>query len=869
MKRILERNLTESFSSPWIPLRQFLSVSFHLRTEPGSNAEGEVEFIGSNDSTIVDGLWADPQYSAARDDETDVTSVFGPSDLNDIPRLHTKLTASTADLPEFVRVVYEHDSGTRGRLSVDFSFVARGVDDLIGVDDATPSVGAGVELSPTDITQFVPGGILTDANIDDAIDAAIEWAQDNTPVGLSSRGYAVEIPAGTWQLSRAHVLPGFGDYRAAVSLRGAGSESTVLRPPASGTGVMFTFGTPNTPSIADVPFTMFLRVSGITFAPATTDTSRWSAIEAYGVVQPIFSDLKVRGLTSSANTDTDGCALNILPAVYDGVEVNSQFVTVRDCNFTECTVGLRVRLAYPVTIENTSCEANHFQNAIIEGALGSWTGNSGTQFMGSPTLHADRWYGQRAMPGTVTGYSRTSGLDSGSGASCGVASSNLCLVTGLSGLDRVLDRGRWLRLTPAGATANELKVRGVYKIDSVASATSCYIRKGSNHTSQGTLTWQVCEAQAGTDFLFEGMYDEGSDHSMFGAWRDSQASGCFTFRNIKAVSLDFVVEADGVQKVRVEDPVRSSGPEMFAWLRQVGQSYVDAPMSQLRVDAYSYPGLVCQAEDLALPGRTVTGMRDAGGVAATRIRTICERLGAVEMFDPRVASSVSLSGADVLSVTGLINGTVLSPSYATREAQWVTNDAEFDAPVIANVAGPVNVNGAGMRGAISAANLPAVPYTCTVVLVGRLESATPLAAEARRVEVRTTDLQQKLALADGTWVNDNLVLTEGTVTGNVLTVIDPDVDTAAHCWIWGQHPNAANVVSTDDGEDYREHNPAFVEWATHTVGENLGIRLADGTDAPSVYPFRWAFFAVFARVLSHAETRQIMDAARNEWPLTP
>lgn len=726
------------------------------------------------------------------------------------------------------------------------------------------------EMSAVDIRRFVPEGeSLSDANIDAALADAITWAFANTAGDLSGGGYVIKIPAGEYNLGGAHGFPAFGEYRCAIGLEGEGMNATVLHPPATGTGTLFTFGNASTPDPADVPFTMYLRIRNLTITPAGgDDTSAWNAITVYGAVNPLIEGVRVRGFSTAAATHEQGIALQILPAVHNGVEVNSQFVVVRDCDFSVNMTGLVARLAYPLTLENVHCQGNHFEDAIIEACLGTWK-NSGAQFQGNSTLFLDRWHGGRRMPSIVTGYSRTTGLDSGTGATCGAASGNLCLVTGLTGLDRTLDRGRWLELGAAGTTPNELKVQGIYKIDSVVGATSCYIRKGSDHTSQSSLSWQVREAQAGTDMVFDGLYDEGSDRAMFGFWRDSNASGAFTVKHPLAVGQDYIVEADGVQKVRIEDPMLSNVADKIAWIRMTSMWYADAPLSSLIVDDYSYPGGVWQANDLAVSGRTVTGMRDAGGVNATRWRDICRRMGAVEIFDTRVASSVSLSGADVLEVEGLIHGSLCVPSYAGREAQWVTNDAAFGTVCIANVEGATNVDGAGMRAVIDSDHLPDHPYTCTVVLIGRLESATPLAAEARRVEVRTTDLQQKFALADGTWINDNLVLTEGTATGNALTAVIPDVDTAAHCWIWGRHPNHLNVISSDDGEDYRGNNSGFVEWASHTVGEDLQLRIADGTDAIFVRPFRWSAIAVFARGLSHAETLQIMGAARGEWNLLP
>jgi hypothetical protein len=729
-----------------------------------------------------------------------------------------------------------------------------------------------------DLRRFAPGGVLTDANIDDAIDAAITAAMLLVGPGFRGPAPIIRCPAGIWTLSRPHVFPawtGTSHNQCVIGFRGESMNETIFLVSSDVTGTpVFTFGTGST---ADVnPWTMYLRVGGFSIIATTEDDCIRTGIRVYCAVNPIIFDVRVRGLTHANAKYDQGRGIEILPATGAGVEINSQFVAILNSDFTACMTGIYVRLSYPVLIDNTHSQASHFENCIFDGCMVEMR-NGGVQFAGDLTAWPDRWYGRRNMPGVVTGFSRTAGLASGTGATCGaMVAGNVCLVTGLTGanLHTQIDRGRWLELTPAGASANELKVRGVYKIDSVVSATSCYVRKGSNHTSQGSLTWQVREAMAGSEMTFDNLYDEGHRVATYGFYRDNLGTGAYVIKRPMSISFDHVVEADGAYRVRVEAPIYANSPPKIARLRMVKEAHVDATMARIDTDDFSYPGLVCrsawQRQLLGLIGsdqRQPVAMRDSGGGNAVRLLTAFEELGFVEWWYALRTASINIVGAEARSWTGLNKGSILTPTVGVLYPTYTPDDPLFGGPCITCVAG-THLTGRGFSGSIAAAHLPTTPYLCTIFTIARMESATPSGgSEMCRVQVSTADANQFVAFNDALWTSGVYGMNEGTGIGNSLTPLTPAMDVDPHAYVFGRHPDGANVISTDHGEDYRYHNAATALSASHTLGANLGVQIGGPTATYSHRGFRVVCVAVKAGPLSQAEHRKLIDLARNEHPL--
>jgi hypothetical protein len=737
-------------------------------------------------------------------------------------------------------------------------------------------------MSDVDVRRFVSGA-LSNANIDDAIDAAIAWAVANTGTDLTGPGYMVTVPAGKWTLARPHVFPAFGTYRCAIGLQGAGMNLTVFSVVSDAeASPVFTFGTASFPSPSSIGFTLYLRVFGFSINAANEGSCKRTGIRMYGAVNPLIQGVSVRGLYAADSTEDQGRGIEILPVTVDGVRLNSQFVDMRNCDVYGCMTGLYVRLSYPCTFDNVHAQGCMFENAIIQGSTVTWI-NSGIQF-GSIGVFPDRWYGNRNMPGVVSGFDSTAGLINATSVTCGAQSGGLCVVSGgtLAGLDAREDKARWVRLTPTGSTANELKVKGVYKIRRILSDTSMEIVKGSNHTSQGGLSAQLCQADNQVTLTLTNVYNESlNNRATVGAWRDDTGGSEYVIEKAEFQGGEFILEADRVKSVTIRNIRQSNTTVKAAKLEYVESSDIEADISKIEADDYSYAGLRC-LDNTSFPNAlSVKGTwRSANGGTAARLRSALRELGAVEIWDVRVASSLSLTGADVNSITGVVNGTILLPSTtapAGLKPTYTALDLGLDAPAI------VGVTGAGaarsfMEGQILAANLPSYGYTTTLVLIGRVPDTA--ISFARRFQARTEGafpnfVQHFIGL------HDNQYRATGTYAyyrtyGNEYpnnegsSVYSATTDTEPHVWVSSAMQTVADgaqALSWDRGE-WIAGGPVSVR-PFHFLGANMLVGIGAELGQVNSGSLIWTVAAVIPRSLAHAEHQRIVDLARVEFPLEP
>jgi hypothetical protein len=731
-------------------------------------------------------------------------------------------------------------------------------------------------LSTVDLRMFVPGRVLTDANIDDAIDAAIAYAMSQTGPGLDGPGYDVIVPAGKWTLSRPHAFPAFGAYRCAVGLRGAGRDKTIFLVTTDvAASAVFTFGaaTYTGPGVA---MTFGLRVSGFSVMAAVEGSCNRTGLRFYGAVNPAVRDVRVRGLCHAASTADQARGIEVLPVLENGQYVNSQFFDMRDVDIFSCMTGLYVRLSYPVTLDNVMVQGCFFQNAIIQGSTVTWL-NSGIQ--GGLSDDPNVWYGNRDMPNTVSGFDSTAGLGSGTGATCGTQTSKLCVVTGLSGLDPWLDKARWIRLTPAGASANELKARGVYKIERVLSATSCTIRKGSNHTSQGSLSWQICECEGQNTLTIRNTYNETLRKATIGGWRDSQGGSAYVIESAEFQGGQFIMEADNIRSVTIRNIRESNGAAKAVQLAYVDWSEIEADVSRVECDEYSWPGMRC-LDNTSFPNGVYSKgtARTANGGSQVRLLAALREMGAVEVWDVRATSSLSLTGANVNSITGLIKGNVLTPGSAApagAKPTYTALDPLLDMPAI------VGVSGAGaarshMAGLIAASHLPNYPYSTTIVLIGRCPDT--VVNNFRRAQVKTEDpgggfVQHIIGLHDNQYAatgsyayyrvyNNFYPNNEGYASYSLTTDTDP------HIWIAGAASPmhlGAQIMSWD--KEVWKAGGVRTAHPSHFVGRDLQVGIGAEYAGINSGSLIWTVFAVIPHALSHAEHQKLVDLARHEFPL--
>lgn len=717
-----------------------------------------------------------------------------------------------------------------------------------------------------DLRDFVSG--LNDGNIDGAIEAAKTAAYGLTDgVGFGGPGVIIKAPRGKWLLAQPHVFPAPGEYEVAVSFEGAGMNETIfLAATDAEASSVFTFGT-YAPGIM-MPHTAYLRVRGFSVLATVEGNTKRHGLTLYGPICSVLSDVRVRGFRAPDATWAQGGGIRILETLSDGVPVNSQFPTIRDCDIYGCMIGLHVIQAGPILVENSNFQGSALHNVVADGVSGTFR-HCGLQ--GGVQDDANEPWGLRKFTPFVTGWSRTAGLPNGTGATCSAAAGQLCTVTGLSSLLGAGDLGaagnksHWLELTPSGSSSNERKVAGIYKIENVLSSTSCTIRKASNHASQGGLAFQV-RRSVDNKIAAENCYDEGHDKiAMFGFYGSVNPTSTLSVSNstLSATSdVEAMIEAQDCFRVETHGNNVTNTPQFEARLRWVAESNLDATRLRVDADDASHPGVVCRSawmtDSQKIPSKRAVGMHDSMGGHSVRLRSAMEELGFVEAWDARVPSSITIAGGKAQAMVGLINGTVLGPKHAGVYPDYVANDPAFGGPCIANVPGAGT--GGSFRGVIAANKLPAVPYGCLFMIVGRLESPTTGPSDPLSVSIETASGLHLLGLNDGVWRPSGFAVAS---SGGGTGFLDTPVDTNPHVFVLGRSVQGNNAVSTDNGDDYNRSGFIALQ---HAPGNPMTVIIGGG--GVHTYTYRWVLMGVKPGPFSPHEHRRFVDLARNEWPLS-
>lgn len=269
-------------------------------------------------------------------------------------------------------------------------------------------------------------------------------------------------------------------------------------------------------------------------------------------------------------------------------------------------------------------------------------------------------------------------------------------------------------------------------------------------------------------------------------------------------------------------------------------------------------------------GNPEGAMRCADGGVSVRMRSLMRELGAVCVWDPSLASTLSLSGGtNVASITDPISGVVLTPR-ATTLPGYVANDTNFKGACITQSAGS-GATACFMRGTIPANKLPTRPAFMSLIAVSRLPT-TAQAVGDRRVHINGGGCQNLFSYYDTSYGvgGTNAFYYSGTyhaVVGGLSAMIaTADLDTKPHMLISSARAASGLLVASDvtgviDGSA-RSNRPWYAPGADIEVGigNTYGAGMSD--------IFDWAFVAVIPRSLSSAEMQRILDVGRWHWPLT-
>jgi hypothetical protein len=283
------------------------------------------------------------------------------------------------------------------------------------------------------------------------------------------------------------------------------------------------------------------------------------------------------------------------------------------------------------------------------------------------------------------------------------------------------DVGRWLTFTNC-STHDE----GSYLITSYVSASSVKLAKP--YGDGGTADWQVEKYSGGNKVAMEHIYHEGTVPSLIETYPPEDTYDQVDSRYMEFKNAQVAVTARGTSRVSITYPLT---PPDALWV--IGRNVTS--MSLTDCGSYAEHPELYSLDDITRFGlsETTAGVVYAGSTPRHATVAAFLREHAIEYWDPRDPSYVSLSGTDVQSITGVLLGTVASPQNAGVYPQWSEADPNFNyRNVWSNVAG-TGTTGAALIATLS--DLSAYEFPGLFV-VARLPSTATLAGANRSVHLQ-------------------------------------------------------------------------------------------------------------------------------------
>ncbi len=727
-----------------------------------------------------------------------------------------------------------------------------------------------------DIRDFTPDGNVRDVDVVELIEKARAAAY--AEIGPEQTGSLnVYVPAGFFVVPTGKTLyfPGTGVNNFTPGLVGAGATQTIFRVqpvPDNGTIANTPFLTLGGPGDDNIDYTSSQLIQGFTIL-AAGGSQFGTGIRTTLSILPAYIDVTVQGFSRAGAWNAPCTGFEFLRPFFG--TANHQHIYMERCQANYNQVGYRFYSCAVTQVEKCGAHGSSWIDILWDGTQLAWIGgdlqNGGNS---DPNL----WWGNSDIAPKSTDFRWTTGLQSGTGASLSTQSNKLSTVTGLSGLT-AQSIGNWLQLTD-NTPGSPDKITGVYYIDSILTSTSCKIRKGSNHSAKGSLTWQVCGAQGGNFITFSGQpYDEAPKLADFGIYRDNQSSSYYNIQDGIYANVTYVVEAAGTGSVTSGDVTYGGTSPIRA--QQTIEVKTQRALELISVDDYTYPGTVSRY--VSNPDQHQAGIRDSSGGRSKRVRNLVQEVGggAMEAWDARLTTTINTSGANVQSWTGYINGTVLTPTNGGVFPQLVASDPRFSGPCVKSVGSATPALVASLNGVIPANKTPQdFPFQATVFALVRLTSTSVndgLGNGNRMIGIQSSagvGRWTMIQFNDGVYqANGNYGSAYGSVVGAAPQIFstskfETSLNTNPHAYVSSTSARNNIRISSDNyGNNWIQGAAAVVDG--HPVNTSLNVTFAESAGSQPVGSIRVAFWAIFPRALTEPEQIQLIDAARAEWPLLP
>lgn len=393
---------------------------------------------------------------------------------------------------------------------------------------------------------------------------------------------------------------------------------------------------------------------------------------------------------------------------------------------------------------------------------------------------------------------------------------------------------------------------------------------GGLFQSQGNPTFlEIPGKVGGRHITLRDCYQEGVVPSILKTYPPASGVADYVMENCHQGNSQIYLDLNGTRSMICRNPSSQATPST-AWVKarscgsiQLEGACFDPFITSPYGNTYVRNTTLYDVDEFSYPGFTFIGRRglySGNSVPQKTVNRILFELDlAVEIWDPRVTSSITESGGDLQAITGILNSTVAGPVNSGVYPTWQASNSNFGGkPSWTNTAAAAGLGGM-LKATISSGIMP-VGSQPGLLIVFRTASAVQDAVNVRYMGFTGADTRQREFHIGDSYTTGYLSLdtygTNQTVVSSFTT--QPQVGFLGIVCREGSSPTSIVHASTGNIESAQVNN-----FTLTTAGGQVNM----GGDAPrGNAALEIAYVALLKRYLSMQEHHALLDAASLEWP---
>jgi hypothetical protein len=702
------------------------------------------------------------------------------------------------------------------------------------------------------VEDYAENRILTTANFEAALIAALAAANAVAGSGDVPVGVAIWIPAGDWPMTATLQVKARASYASMPLLVGAGSGATYLTwdaMPTGGTyggqGVCVWFD-----GYADGS-TCGSKGGLVGMTIRTTNAAAYGATGLYfeGLLDTVFEDVVIRGFQSTiAKSGQTGVVASCAAAdatygtqVWSGLTGMSQDSVGRVLTTTGATTGAN----------NGTFLITHYVSATSVKVYNP----SGTSDASNTALHWTEKYNGTGI--------RCRGDYTNSRGDTATNSQQVRMVGVKSQICRI---GYWFEsvypFTLTACQSNQCTTHDVVLGHNVKLTWTGDLMQSSHG---GFMIWEIPYKIGNKSCTFEGIYHEGSLAAVLKTYAPISSHNDYVLRRVDQANATYYVDASGTRSIVVEVPGAQAAPTYWLKARTCGkvsftgafEPYLSEP-TKWDLDLPSLEGFELHSKQASFHGQR--------GDQKSLNRFLISRNVAAEIWDPRIASLCQVNAGNLEQITGAVNAIVATPYNAGIYPTYQTANASIGGrPSWTNVAGANAACGA-LKATMTTGALP-VGSRPALLAVYRLPAASTFGTGTRYF--LWTDGTRSIAIGSAD-AADASVNTKHYVYANTPSSgfgVGPTYDVLPQAVYAGE----AYYYPTSALQFHGQYGHTLVGLSgdrTSTVSTAAGtvVMFGPGSGALPGPAIEIAYLAVLKRGLTYGEIEQVVDLMAAEWP---